>query len=163
MCDRWRDSFEAFYADMGPRPSDHHSLDRYPHGDGNYEPGNVRWATSKEQANNWTTRNRRLTFGGQTMLLSEWAQQLGLTRESLRDRLDSGWSVEKALTTRAVRQRKRLEDGTFAALALTCFAARLGGQLGSQLKGGDAWDSILTISPITAQSLSTANWCSKMC
>jgi hypothetical protein len=48
VCDRWH-SFENFYADMGPRPSPDHSLDRYPNNDGNYEPGNVRWATRTEQ------------------------------------------------------------------------------------------------------------------
>jgi hypothetical protein len=48
----WRDDFEAFYAHVGTRPSDRHSLDRYPDHDGDYAPGNVRWATSFEQNNN---------------------------------------------------------------------------------------------------------------
>ena len=51
VCPQWLDSFEAFYADTGPRPSPKHSLDRI-NNDGNYEPGNVRWATHKEQNNN---------------------------------------------------------------------------------------------------------------
>ena len=48
VCERWM-TFERFLADMGPAPSEKHSLDRWPDGKGNYEPGNVRWATPKEQ------------------------------------------------------------------------------------------------------------------
>lgn len=51
ICDRWS-SFAAFFEDMGPKPTARHSIDRFPDTDGNYEPGNCRWATAKEQANN---------------------------------------------------------------------------------------------------------------
>lgn len=51
VCDEWRDNFIPFLAYIGPRPSPSHSIDRI-NNDGNYEPGNVRWATKKEQANN---------------------------------------------------------------------------------------------------------------
>jgi hypothetical protein len=56
VCQRW-DSFDLFFADMGPRPSSKHSIDRYPNNDGNYEPSNCRWATQIEQSlNRMSTR-----------------------------------------------------------------------------------------------------------
>jgi hypothetical protein len=52
VCDRWLNSFEDFLADVGRRPSPAHSIDRYPDNDGDYRPGNVRWATAAQQAAN---------------------------------------------------------------------------------------------------------------
>lgn len=54
ICERWRDNFAAFYADMGPRPSRLHSIDRIDN-DGHYEPGNCRWATFADQGTNKRT------------------------------------------------------------------------------------------------------------
>jgi hypothetical protein len=58
VCERWR-VFENFLADMGPKPTPQHSLDRYPNRNGNYELGNCRWATNDEQAQN--RRSTKLT------------------------------------------------------------------------------------------------------
>jgi hypothetical protein len=100
VCPEWRESFEAFVRDMGPSYADHLTIDRVDV-DGNYEPGNCRWATYKEQARN-TRRNRYLTFRGRTKAVAEWAEVLGLKPQAVIDRLDdSGWSVERALTTGA--------------------------------------------------------------
>lgn len=94
VCNRWRESFVAFFADMGPRPAGT-SLDRIDVG-GNYEPGNCRWATRLEQARN-RRNNRLVEFRGERIVLSALAERYGLTRRLLRDRLEHGWNVERAL------------------------------------------------------------------
>ncbi len=95
VCKRWQ-TFENFLADMGPRPSADHSIDRIEN-DGNYEPGNCRWATDAEQNQN-TRSNRLLTYAGRTQPLSVWAREFGIRRETVRERLKAGWDVERALT-----------------------------------------------------------------
>lgn len=97
MCQEWLESFEVFFADMGPRPSELYSIDRWPNKEGNYEPKNCRWATDEEQGNNMIS-NHHLTFGGLTMTLARWGRKVGLGEGVISKRLKRGWSVEKTLT-----------------------------------------------------------------
>lgn len=90
--------FQNFYDYMGPRPSPEHSIDRHPDPNGNYEPGNVRWATQKEQQRN-KRNNHMVTHKGKTQCVAAWAEETGISRETIKNRLASGWTAEKSLTT----------------------------------------------------------------
>lgn len=97
MCQRWVESYAAFYLDMGARPSKQHSIERV-NNNGHYQPGNCRWATSQEQTLNMR-RNRVIEFNGASKPISEWAKALGFHDPTLRARLTRlGWSIERSLT-----------------------------------------------------------------
>ena len=115
VCQEWTKSFESFLADMGPRPSTKHSIDRIDN-NGNYEPGNVRWATFEEQGNN--KRNSRwIDFMGKRQTLTQWASELGMRRTTLDYRLRNGWSVYKALTTPHTCRRERGQEAQLDRIA----------------------------------------------
>lgn len=106
VCDRWQQSFQCFLDDMGFPPSRKHSLDRYPNRDGNYEPGNCRWATSKEQTTN-SRKPHLVTVGTRTMNLSEWAVELGTSTTRLHQRVNQGMTWEQACGTPVKKYRTR--------------------------------------------------------
>ena len=85
MCERWRTSYVAFLADMGRRPPGCTSIDRYPDNNGHYEPGNCRWATQTQQANN-TRTNIVVSVNGIDMTLAECARLHGMNASNLRSR-----------------------------------------------------------------------------
>jgi len=95
VCSRWRESFENFLADMGERPEGM-TLDRADN-NGNYEPGNCRWATVTEQAHN-RRNNRFLTANGETMTMAEWARRLGCNPAAILARLSTGMDEAEAVT-----------------------------------------------------------------
>lgn len=97
VCDEWKNSFEAFLKDVGPKPSQKHTLDRIDNNQG-YTPGNVRWATRIEQARN-QRRTTMLTYQDETRPLTEWAEIVGIPQRTIKSRLKMGWSTEAALTT----------------------------------------------------------------
>jgi hypothetical protein len=99
ICDRWLDpdtGFVNFYADMGPRPSDNHSIDRIDN-DGDYCPENCRWITVKEQSRNCRS-NVMLTYNGKTQCQTDWAEELGIPRKAIARKLKAGCTVEEAFT-----------------------------------------------------------------
>lgn len=107
VCDRWKESFEHFLADMGTRPTPKHSIDRI-NNDGNYScgkcgqclangwPMNCRWATRAIQDSNKST-NRWITHNGETRTLEQWATIIGVTSMAIHCRIKRGDSIERAL------------------------------------------------------------------
>lgn len=94
ICKRWH-SFANFLADMGERP-DGMTLDRIDN-DGNYERKNCRWATQIEQSRNRRT-NIFLELHGRSQILKDWSIELGISSQTIHQRLKRGWTVEDALT-----------------------------------------------------------------
>ena len=98
--------FEAWFAYLGSRPSTKHSIDRI-NVNGNYEPGNVRWATKEEQANN-TTTNRILEYKGRQQTISQWAREKGMHPSTLHVRLYKlRWDVCRALEEPVVQGKNQ--------------------------------------------------------
>lgn len=97
VCERWSESFDAFFADMGNRPSLMHSIDRIDT-NGNYEPGNCRWATSREQSRN-KRNNVFLEIDGRRQVLADWANEIGINWSSLYERIQK-YPLQVALTAK---------------------------------------------------------------
>lgn len=95
VCDRWRNSYEAFLSDMGRRPSAKHSIDRKKSG-GNYEPGNCRWATTAEQSRN-RKDNRYIRYRGKRMLIKDACSLIGTPYSTAMWRALRGWTDRQIL------------------------------------------------------------------
>ncbi len=97
MCNGWKNSFEQFYTDMGPKPKGC-SIDRIDN-NGNYCKENCRWATRSEQNRN-KRNNRLIVHKDEVKTIVEWSEIYNISIDALVKRLDElGWSVEDALTT----------------------------------------------------------------
>lgn len=107
ICPEWKRSFETFFADMGARPSSKHQIDRIDNAKG-YQPGNCRWATHIEQS-----RNRSVvkvySFKGIEGNLPELAEKFNIPYDTLRRRIDDGWTIERSLTQPVRRLLGRAE------------------------------------------------------
>ncbi len=128
VCDRWRHDFAAFFADMGPKPGPGYSIDRFPNSNGNYEPGNCRWATAKQQSLNRGNFNHMIDFEGRQMTVSEACELAGLSVDAVLERLKAGWTADRALHTSTTESRvKRFVEfrGQTMSLADACAIAGL--------------------------------------
>ena len=97
VCDRWKNSFENFLADMGTKPSPKHSLDRIDN-DGDYSDENCKWSTKAEQDNNRRS-NRLITIGCVTLTIAQWTKEMGFGQNVIYNRLKIGWSEFDAVMT----------------------------------------------------------------
>jgi hypothetical protein len=104
---RW-DDFLVFLADMGLRPTPKHSVERRDNSKG-YSPENCYWGTRAEQGAN-KRNNRMLTYQGLTLHLSEWARRIGITKESLHNRVRKGWPIELILSPERFTRSRRVRN-----------------------------------------------------
>jgi hypothetical protein len=102
VCKRWRDSPEAFAADMGPRPSPRHIV-ACRNGSGNYTPDNCYWAL---RAGAGGKKGHLITFKGKTQNLAQWAKQLRISRERMRQRVHKCLELGLPLSMAITRHRK---------------------------------------------------------
>lgn len=104
VCNEWINSFDCFVNDMGKIPEGM-TIDRID-GNGNYEPGNCRWVSMKEQSNN-RRNNYLIKAFGQTLTLTQWANKIGMNWGVLRQRIERNhWSIEDALTIPVKKKSK---------------------------------------------------------
>lgn len=106
VCERWS-SFENFLADMGERPVGR-TLERM-NTDGDYEPGNCRWATHREQMRN-VRKNLWITHEGETMILTDWSRRLGIDAGTLRREWLRNGSLQQSIDRRSRNNVDALSD-----------------------------------------------------
>lgn len=108
VCERWRASFLDFLADMGPRPGRGYSIDREDN-DGDYEPGNCRWATRTAQVRN-TRVVRQIEYQGRIWVFNDLAEAHGIKPATLNARLKKGMSLDDALARPVVSVERHGPD-----------------------------------------------------
>lgn len=119
VCDRWKESFQNFVDDMGERPQGM-SLDRIDN-NGDYCPENCRWADKKTQRSNMRS-NHFLEFRGERLTLTQWAERLGTSFETLYQRKKRGLPVEVILSGKRLIRSSRTPCGLAAGFDDITFA-----------------------------------------
>jgi hypothetical protein len=112
VCEEWRNDPVAFAAHIGEPPSPKHEIDRYPNNDGNYEPGNVRWATHSENNRN-TRRTCFVEHEGKRVPLTTLCEQLGVPFRAVYCRVQGGTSLADALRLAGTKAKPTIR--TFSA------------------------------------------------
>ena len=119
VCEEWRNSFEAFYRDMGPKPTPNHSIDRRENDKG-YSKENCRWVTQKEQNNN-KGNNLNFTYQGKTQNLMQWSQELGFNYHNVKYRIHNGMLFEVAIQIdKIVKDSKLTLNGVTKSIQSWC-------------------------------------------
>ena len=108
LCERWN-SFDMFKLDVGEKPAPHMQINRIDN-NGNYEPGNVEWATPSQNSNNRRS-SRLIEYKGKAMTLRAWCDELGLSYPLMKQRMVKKWDVEIAFTTPYIPRIDRARFG----------------------------------------------------
>ncbi len=107
VCDRWLNSFENFFEDMGFKTSPEHTLGRFDN-NGNYEPDNCFWDTQEEQANN-KSNTRKYYYNGEELSITQWARKLNISENVLKYRLNKNIPFEEAIKNCIIDARSKAE------------------------------------------------------
>lgn len=153
VCGRWQSSFEEFLADMGPMPGPGLTIDRIDN-DGDYEPGNCRWATRKQQANN-TSRNRRIEIDGETRTLTEWLDHFGMNVQTYFHRIWAGWDPIRAIREPADPHRPKSPEHReqIRANARRAFSPEQAAEARRKVESGQSMSSVAREAGVSASTI----------
>lgn len=108
VCEEWKNDFKSFYDYVSQLPhfgEEGYSLDRI-NNDGNYEPGNVKWSTAKEQNFN-QRRTAKVEFNGEIHTLAEWSDIKGIPLRTLKYRYYHGKRPDEILSKKDARKERK--------------------------------------------------------
>lgn len=149
MHPQWRDDFWEFVSAVGERPSPQHTIDRFPDNNGNYEPGNVRWATRSQQMEN-TRFNRMISANGKTQTAEAWAKETGIPKSTIFNRILRGWTDDRIVNN---PRQKQSSDNSFFPVGGRSLCTSMGINyftVASRMRRGKSFEEALVI-PVAKQ------------